>query len=108
MHWLQNNYDERTELNCFNAFILDVRHLVAFINMNCMDATVHIYAFYCGIDVDAAIKDNDNVTVELENNIEVQTVKSKRPIKLTYKALAETVEKLQNVRKSKLTRLKKI
>lgn len=60
------------------------------------------------IDVDGAIKDNYNVTVELENNIEVQTVKSKRPIKITYKALAKNVKKLQNVRKGKLTKLKKI
>lgn len=35
-------------------------------------------------------------------------MKSKRPIKLTYKALAETVEKLQNVRKSKLIKLKSL
>lgn len=47
------------------------------------------------------------VSVEGENSDDTQTVKNKRPVKLTYKALAEEVEMLQNVRKDTFRKLKK-
>ena len=45
---------------------------------------------------------------EEENVNETQSLKSKRSIKLTHKALVEKVEKLQNVRKDKLSKVKNL
>ena len=56
-------------------------------------------------DLAAAAKAAAAASVEEENVNESQSLKSKRSIQLTHKALVEKVEKLQNVRKDKLRKV---
>lgn len=59
-------------------------------------------------DRPAAAKADVTESKELGSSDEIKPVKSKQPIKLTYKALVEKLQKLQNTRKDKLNRARNL